>query len=152
MKNPFYPKFIYEINASSENILNEIKNRTSEKSGQNTDFYGGEFSSNTFTVNTDTGTNSLNRGEVFNPVIRGKINEHNGKSILHTEIKCRAFYGFLILWNALALIFSFAIFHSWVYWIITALFGTAVISFLEHIKYRDAIEKIKDIAENINTN
>ena len=150
MKNPFYPKFIYEINTSTENILDELKNRTSEESGQNADFYSGEFESNTFTVNVDTGTNSLNKGKVFNPVIQGKINEHNGKSTLHTKINCRAFYAFLLLWNALALIFSFAIFHSWIYWIVMALFGTAVISFLEHIKYRDAIEKIEDIAENIN--
>lgn len=150
MKNPFYPKFIYEINASPENILDELKSRTSEESGQNADFYSGEFESDTFTVYADTGTDSLNRGKVFNPVIQGKINGHNGKSTLHTEIKCRAFYGFLLLLNALALIFSFAVFHSWIYWIITALSGTAVISFLEHIKYRDAKEKIENIAESIN--
>ena len=47
MKNPFYPKFIYEINTSTENILDELKNRTSEESGQNADFYSGEFESNT---------------------------------------------------------------------------------------------------------
>ena len=111
MKNPFYPKFIYEINASPENILDELKSRTSEESGQNADFYSGEFESDTFTVYADTGTDSLNRGKVFNPAIQGKINGHNGKSTLHIKIKCRAFYGFLILWNALALIFSFAIFN-----------------------------------------
>ena len=158
MKSVFYKEFIYDINNSSESVMEKFRENTVEDNryylrtnNSTTKDFIGICHQNCFQIKSIIGSFPVKR-ELFNPVIDGVTEEINTITKLHIKMYCRKFdllfAGIFLILCCFGAIFIGIHTHSVTNTVIYLIPISGLLIFfglLIHINFKDAKEKIENV-------